>query len=222
MNILSIDTSTNKVSVALKIDNKIDSLENRQEIRASQIVLTMIDKILNKHKISCKDLNAISFNKGPASFTGTRIASSITQAIGYTWKIPVFGVSSLTIMAFDYFKKTKHSEIISIKKAYSQKVFWAVYNIGKNSFKPISGNHISNFADIKLDGDSKWYGISDCWDDYESGTNGSIDKLIEKTDINEKGNAERIIDFVLSNGKIDKEFDYKDTLPEYVSHDLYD
>ena len=75
---------------------------------------------------------------------------------------------------------------------------------------------------IELDGDSKWHGISDCWDDYEFGTNGSIDQLIEKTDINEKGNAERIIDFVLSNGKIDKEFDYKDTLPEYVSHDLYD
>ena len=222
MNILSIDTSTDKVSVSLKINDDVDSLENKQEIRASQIILSMIDKILRKHNINCKDLTAITFNKGPASFTGTRIASSVTQAIGYAWQIPVFGVSSLTIMAFDYFKRVKHSEIICIKKAYSQKIFWAVYKINENSFKPVSGNHISNFAEIKFDSNCKWHGISDCWDDYESGLNPLIDKFVDKINIKEAGNSKKIIDFVLSNEEINKKFDYKDTLPEYVSHDLFD
>ena len=62
MNILSIDTSTDKVSVSLKINDDVDSLENKQEIRASQIILSMIDKILRKHNINCKDLTAITFN----------------------------------------------------------------------------------------------------------------------------------------------------------------
>ena len=222
MNILSIDSSTNKVSIALKKHDDVFSLESKQEIHASQVILSMIDEILKKYDMKCKDLNALTFNKGPASFTGTRIAASVTQAIGYSWQIPVFGISSLVLMAFDYYEKTNHSEILCIKKAYSQKIFWALYDIKKNLYVPINGNHISSFSDVKLNTKHKWHGISNCWDEYQAGSNKSIDQSVKCINIQENISAKKIIDFAIANENFEKKFNYKDTLPEYVSHDLFD
>ena len=57
MNILSIDSSTNKVSIALKKHDDVFSLESEQEIHASQVILSMIDEVLKKCDMKCKDLN---------------------------------------------------------------------------------------------------------------------------------------------------------------------
>ncbi len=222
MNILSIDSSSKQISIALKKDDQIFNLESKQETRASQVVLEMIDSILKENSIECKDLNILTFNKGPASFTGTRIAASIVQAIGYSWKIPVFGVSSLTLMAYAHHQSSDYSQIISIKKAYSKKIYWASYDIKKNSYKPIDGNHISEFSNIKFDKNYQWHGLSDCWGDYDAGTNELIDQHVECIHSKEETGAKKIIEFIIDNENLEKSFSYKDTLPDYVNYDLFD
>jgi len=222
MNILSIDSSCNKVSVALKKDDQFFSLESKQEVRASQVTLKMIDELLKKYNLKCKDLNVLAFNKGPASFTGTRLAASIVQAIGYSWNIPVIGVSSLALIAQIYHKTHNYSKILSIKKAYSKKIYWALYDVDQNAYEPIDGNHISEFSDIEFDNNFKWYGLSDCWDEYQVGMNKLIDQHIERIDIREKIGAKAIIDFIVLNENLNKTFDYKDTIPDYINHDLFD
>ena len=116
MNILSIDSSGPVLSLTLKQNDKIFSYSDVQEAKASQIILSSIDSLLLKSKINVTDLNAIVFNKGPASFTGTRVAASVCQAIGYSRNIPVIGISSLSLMAFNYFLKSNYSYITCIKK----------------------------------------------------------------------------------------------------------
>ena len=222
MNVLSIDSSCKQVSVALKKDNQFFSLESEQKVRASQVTLKMIDELLKKNNLKCQDLNILVFNKGPASFTGTRLAASIVQAIGYSWNIPVIGVSSLALMAHIYYKTHNYSEILSIKKAYSKKIYWALYNIDQNAYEPIDGNHISEFPDIKFNESSKWHGLSDCWNEYQTGTNKLIAHHVERIDAEEEIGAKAIIEFVMSNKKLSKTFDYKDTIPDYINHDLFD
>ena len=51
MNILSIDSSNKQVSIALKLKDKIFNLKSNQEIRASQVVLPMIDEILKINNV---------------------------------------------------------------------------------------------------------------------------------------------------------------------------
>ena len=99
MNILSIDSSVPILSLTLKLDDKISNFSDQQQSRASQIILSSIDILLSKSKIEVNDLDVIVFNKGPASFTGTRVAASVCQAIGYSCNMPVVGISSLSLMA---------------------------------------------------------------------------------------------------------------------------
>ena len=76
MNILSIDSSGPMLSIELKINSESYSYSDQQKSRASQIILSSIDKIMSDNNVEVTDLNMIVFNKGPASFTGTRIAAS--------------------------------------------------------------------------------------------------------------------------------------------------
>ena len=64
------------------------------------MILIEIDKILKKYNIKRETIDYIVFNRGPGSFTGTRVASSVIQAIAYTHNIPVIGISSMWLMAY--------------------------------------------------------------------------------------------------------------------------
>ena len=116
MNILSIDSSGPMLSIELKINNESYSYSDQQKSRASQIILSSIDKIMSDNNVEVTDLNMIVFNKGPASFTGTRIAASVCQAIGYTLNIPVIGVNALSLMALVIFPKSPFLEYPVLKK----------------------------------------------------------------------------------------------------------
>ena len=162
MNILSIDSSGPILSLTLKLDDEISNFSDLQKSRASQIILSSIDALLSKSKIEVNDLDAIVFNKGPASFTGTRVAASVCQAIGYTQDIPVIGISSLSLMAFVYYLKSKYSNITCIRKAYSDKFYIGHFDIENNQYEAI--NQFLYAVQINLKFDKKNHYVSDSWE----------------------------------------------------------
>ncbi len=90
MNTLFIDTSNNKeISVELEIDDKKDFLVRIVDAWKVQIVLPMIYEILEKNKITMKDINSIRVNLGPGSFTGLRVGVTIANTLGTWLKIPI-------------------------------------------------------------------------------------------------------------------------------------
>ena len=220
MNILSIDSSSYLLSVALKINDTIFVENNDQKTKASQIILSTIDNILKKNKLDIKDLNAVVFNKGPASFTGTRISASISQAIGYSHNIPAIGIPSLSLMAYDYYKISGHPNILCIKKAYSENVYWGEFNISKNEYNPMSEILLSDFSKITFNKETDLHLVSDCWDTYKSKTNVLIDKHLNHIDLKNNPDAKLIIDYALKFCDFSKSFDLKETFPDYANHEL--
>lgn len=92
MNILFIDTSSNQeIIVGLEIDRKKYFLKEKIGVKKSQVVLPMIERLLNNHKISIRDIGEIRVHTGPGSFTGLRVGISIANALSFTLKIPVNG-----------------------------------------------------------------------------------------------------------------------------------
>ena len=82
MNDLIIDATTNKIFLTIIKDTKniyTSKFENSKNNFDKLIIL--IDDLLNKKKLSIKDLNRIYVNRGPGSFAGIR--SSISIAKGY-------------------------------------------------------------------------------------------------------------------------------------------
>lgn len=92
MNILHIDTSSNKeIQVALEIDGKKNIIKEAIGEKKAQVVLPMIDKLLKKNSLTVRDLNEVTVNTGPGSFTGLRVGIAIANALGFVLQMPVNG-----------------------------------------------------------------------------------------------------------------------------------
>lgn len=90
VNILKIDTSDNKkIEIELIQDHKKDKLLSTQDVSRSENALFLIDKILNKNKISPKNISRIFVNTKFGSFTGVRVGVSLANAFGFLLKIPI-------------------------------------------------------------------------------------------------------------------------------------
>ncbi|MDO8621585.1 MAG: L-threonylcarbamoyladenylate synthase [Candidatus Levybacteria bacterium] len=90
--ILLIDTSSNeKIIIGLRINGQEYAAHQKIDHNQTQLILSAIDNILNKNKISLEDLNAIEVQKEKGSLTGIRVGMAIANIFSFLLKIPVFG-----------------------------------------------------------------------------------------------------------------------------------
>lgn len=88
--ILSIDTSSNQeIKVGLTIDGKRYLRKQELDQRRAQVVLPMIEKVLEEHRLLVSDIAAIEVNPGPGSFTGLRVGIAIANILGFLLQVPV-------------------------------------------------------------------------------------------------------------------------------------
>jgi len=89
--VLYIDTGDRKrISIALDI-NGIRKEVNAENKKGSQVILTMIDRLLKKNGLDVHDISKIKVNTGPGSFTGLRVGVSIANSLAMALKIPING-----------------------------------------------------------------------------------------------------------------------------------
>lgn len=130
--ILAIDTSIDYCSVAIHKKKVIYALSEHCEKKHTIKILPMIQKILINAKINLKDLNYIAFTKGPGKFTGMRISIGIAQSLSLSLKIPILGISTLSVMAEEAWQKYKKNKILVAINARIGKVYWGEYVRNKN------------------------------------------------------------------------------------------
>jgi tRNA threonylcarbamoyladenosine biosynthesis protein TsaB len=99
MNLLALDTSTEYLSLALKLGDNIFTHYQAAGSASSQLVLPQIQILLDSANIKLGDLDGIAFGAGPGAFTGVRIASGVAQGLGYGANLPVVGINTLTAVA---------------------------------------------------------------------------------------------------------------------------
>ncbi|MFQ3235348.1 MAG: tRNA threonylcarbamoyladenosine biosynthesis protein TsaB [Paraglaciecola sp.] len=127
MNLLVIDTATEACSVALEIDGE---LFHRFEIcpqQHSQRLLPMIDEVLTQANVSLAQLDYLGFGRGPGSFTGVRIATSMSQGLAMGTELPVVGVSTLAAMAQQALEQSQGQHVFSAIDARMSEVYFASY-----------------------------------------------------------------------------------------------
>ncbi len=136
---LSIDTSTEKGSIAiLKDDDVIGAIFLTQKRSYSQILLPSIDFILNQHHLSLKDMEGFSVSVGPGSFTGIRIGISCIKAFSLTFNKKIAPVSSLHALAFKI-REVKNSFVCPVIDAKKNEIF--------SSFFFFDGVHLKNIIE---------------------------------------------------------------------------
>ncbi len=99
MNLLSLDTSTEFLSLALQLGDKTYAHHQHAGRAASQLVLPQIQALLDAANVQLGDLDGIAFGAGPGAFTGVRVACGVAQGLGFGVDLPVVGVNTLLALA---------------------------------------------------------------------------------------------------------------------------
>ncbi|MDP3332094.1 MAG: tRNA (adenosine(37)-N6)-threonylcarbamoyltransferase complex dimerization subunit type 1 TsaB, partial [Methylococcaceae bacterium] len=105
MKLLAVETSTEACSAALFIDGTLIEQFELAPQKHTKLILPMIDSLMADAGLTPQQLDALAFSRGPGSFTGVRIATSVIQGIAFGAELPVVSVSTLAAIAQDFFDK---------------------------------------------------------------------------------------------------------------------
>ena len=141
MNILSIDSSTKNISIAVSRDGKLCSEINDSKSLKHMVNITgFMDKSLSAAGLDLKDIDAYGVNIGPGDFTGTRIGVTIIKTLASVESKPAFGIDSLDGFAlsiisdnensiFRYLTKSRELLIMPCLDVRRSEVYFAFYSL---------------------------------------------------------------------------------------------
>ena len=134
MNILAFDTSTEIFSICLATDKSSFEFSCSQGYKHSETLVTEVDSLLKRGKISASELDLIICPRGPGSFTGLRIGISTAKGISLGSDTPMVTVPTLDMMAYglDYFDGVVLPVIDARKKRFYTALFTRGEKISDN------------------------------------------------------------------------------------------
>ena len=130
MKILAIDTCTEVASVTL-FSSGVKVTKVLKDIpKSSGHILELCDEIFSETGEDLKDIDLISYTKGPGAFTGVRMCIGVVQGLSLSCSIPTLGFSSLELLGFRAAKLLKTEKIALALDARMSEVYWAIYEKG--------------------------------------------------------------------------------------------
>ena len=131
MRLLALDTATEGCSVALLIEDRLLTREAELARGHAERILPMIDELLGEAGMSLRGLDAIAFGRGPGSFTGVRLAASVTQGLAFGAGLGVVAVSDLRALAQRVFDEdSRVTRALVCNDARMQEVYWGCFERG--------------------------------------------------------------------------------------------
>ena len=161
MNLLSLDTSTEFLSLALQVGDKTFTHTQQAGTSASEHILPQIQALLDSANVKLSDLDGIAFGAGPGAFTGVRIACGVAQGLGFGVNIPVVGVNTLLALA----EASGEDKVIACLDARMGEVYHAAFERKNNVWLEMSATQVCKpESSPVLDG--AWVGLGSGWAAY--------------------------------------------------------
>ena len=146
MNFISIDAVSEKANTSLFLNNKC--ILEYNDCKNSSFIPKAINSCLSKTNTDISQLDFIAVTIGPGSYTGIRVAISISQGIAYSLSIPLVPINT---MNYIYSKiNHKNGEDIVGFPTYGENLFYFKVQDGPNRVGSVK--NISNFKDKKVFG----------------------------------------------------------------------
>lgn len=104
MRVLAFDVSVSGCSVSILDTETLFSCKKRVETDRGQaeMLIPMIEQVGAELGIGLKEIDCIAVTQGPGSFTGVRIGLATARSLGLALDCPVFGFSTLDVIARSY------------------------------------------------------------------------------------------------------------------------
>ncbi len=149
--ILAIETATDACSVALLIK---DQIFHRYELSSqghTHLILAMLQSVMGEAGIHLEAVDALSFGRGPGSFTGVRIAASVIQGLSLGVQKPIIPVSTLRALAQQVYRVDGATHVLAQLDARMQEHYWGLFTVDEQGImQPFSEERVSPAADIVL------------------------------------------------------------------------
>lgn len=130
MKLLALDTASARCSAALWQDGALLRQSADTARDHARLILPMIDALLAEAGLRLSQLDGIAFGRGPGSFTGLRIAASVTQGLAAGADLPVLPVSDLRALAAqarDAAPMPRQGLLLGCMDARMGEVYWGAF-----------------------------------------------------------------------------------------------
>ena len=125
MKILSIDTSTSRLSLAIGTEERVCAYRNHTlGRRLSRVFLNKVESFLKQQNLDFKDIDLFCVGLGPGSFTSMRVGIASLKGLAFALKKPVVGVSTLEAIALSV---GEHASIYVINDARRNLLYTGKY-----------------------------------------------------------------------------------------------
>lgn len=120
------------VSLSLKykgglINSRLSDMKNRDHL------LVHIDQLMQDGKISFADIDGLVWVHGPGQFMALRISAAIIQSLSFAWRLPVYGVSTLRVMAVHAFSMNPMvDQVLAVLPAGRQRIHIGFYSLDES------------------------------------------------------------------------------------------
>lgn len=187
-------------------------------MQQGKLILPMIDAVLQTANIQLAELDAIAYGQGPGSYTGTRIAASVVQALSFVNKCKIVPVSSLATMAQAAYLKHQWQQLMVAVDARANQLYWAAYALNEEGLMTLQGQEQVSTPDKLVVPfiDTDWYGIGDGWTAYGEIINTSILSKPKEIEVNTLPLADAMLSLALEKLKNQQSIDVFDALPVYL------
>jgi len=128
VNLLAVDTATEKLSVALASGRDTWLFEADAGLRHSELVMETVDMLFKRAALKPEDLSGIVCAGGPGSFTGLRIGFSLAKGLALALGCRFAAIPTLDCMARPLF--SLKGLVIPVLDAKKSSFFCALYKGG--------------------------------------------------------------------------------------------
>ena len=125
MKLLAIDTSTERMSLAVQNGEHVVTHKGAAGAQASAHLIDAVLALLEQANVSLPSLQAIAFGQGPGAFTGLRTACSVSQGLALGLNIPLVPLDTLLCIAQS--AAPTHHRMMSVLDARMGQVYSAAY-----------------------------------------------------------------------------------------------
>ena len=149
LSILALDTCTESCSAAVTHQGVTFSEQADAPREHSQRLLPMVKSVLEQAQLKLQNVDVVAYGRGPGSFTGIRICTSITQGLALGQELPVIGISTLAAMAQSAIENGA-TQVLAAIDARMGEVYWGQYVAVDGLATLVNEEVVSAPADIVL------------------------------------------------------------------------
>ena len=170
--ILALETSTERLSLALIYDEGKNSCVHVREINAgqrhSELAIAALGELLAEASTTLAELDAISFGQGPGSFVGVRIACGLAQGLALGAGKPLIAVPTqlaLAEQARQDFPELEH--VLVAVDARMGEFYIAAFEVNKteaSGWRMVVAPLLARVDQLPLLSGNHWYAIGSAFD----------------------------------------------------------